>query len=261
MLDFLVQELKSDISENLVWNSFVQSVQEAIDFMTKLSPSVNQLELERFGKALIKIGKGDVLTPDSCFEEMGCGCFKECYSSGVEGFIIKFCSESNQTDAEEEILAKADCEGVGEFFLPSFYSPLPRPCNSVYLDTDCDYDEEYCTDCSEYQQLCEFVVQPLVTLSCYTDFLTVPLQRSIYEANSLYYEDGERIEFMDVRNTGITDLSWMDAVSQSGKKKFQLFITFLKEQGISDLHTENIGWWKKDGVNRPVILDWLSCRH
>ena len=212
--------------------------------------------------------------PTAFFEYVGDGAFKEAYELiGASDVIIKFCSASNYTSREEEILYYAEEDEVDELFIPTYFGDLDYELPAAYVeDEDSRYieverqddngewywTETYNEDYAE-STLNAFEVQPRCIVAAGSK--KTPMR---------YYDksDFEPITFGDFtidnfdtycKMYSINIMEWWEAVfNLYGSDLVNRFLAFQGKYQICDLHWNNVGFYVKNGVEYPIILDWLS---
>lgn len=200
------------------------------------------------------------------FEFIGNGSFKECYDAGIDGWIIKFVSDFNETHLEKEILRLSLDWGIEDLFLRSLYVPLPVPIPLYHVEND--ERTSICSDpeCSECNAERGAVVANMIILQ-----RRVRQQSDIPHFNMKNYDEDRYNQEPLVRDSGniipyerATDLrvdirDWLQAViCYHGDKTFNRFNAFCETFHLHDLHAGNIGYLERGNLMLPVIIDWLS---
>ncbi len=213
-------------------------------------------------------------SPEHYWSLLGYGAFKECYDIG-EDVIVKFASEENATDKEEEILALAAEADLSDVFLPSIFIPLDDDkLPTTYLE--CNFYNPYTWD----ESAGTYVRNEEVHISKDVEFNYIIVQKKIattegklnsdgennyflynfttkmYKTENLLDENGKVIPFTVLDSIDIFSKRWLrSAIDRFGSEFLYRLADFNEENHISDLHEHNIGYLD-DGT--PVILDWLS---
>lgn len=210
--------------------------------------------------------------PHNYWKPLGSGAFKECYAlMDSPKFIVKFASQHNRTPAEIEILEKADRAGLSALFLPTYFAPL----NSTTLPADL-LDEQHANDsdrwtydsadgeCVEREDweapvLKYIEVQPRISrISHGKD--TMLEQKEYEETPWRDPRTGKDIPWQVVYDTAIQSRDWLAAVIRIyGVDMLYRLADFAVTNYIYDLHDSNTGYLLKDGIEYPVIIDWLSA--
>jgi hypothetical protein len=208
--------------------------------------------------------------PHHVFDYLSAGAYKQCYDAGFDGWIIKFYTSLNSTNAEAQILDAAKRRGIQDFFIDTHIVPLPISidafeipaeecaCRACAEGLDLE-DDEYQAECSEDtdDQLVGCMLQPRVTpLSDIADEWDVPEDEDEYNLNPLRYNTGAVVPFHIADQTGIEVLEWLQrAIYFYGDAAFHRFIDFINDFGLRDLHLGNLAYTDN---NKPIIIDWLS---
>lgn len=190
--------------------------------------------------------------PAQYFHILGHGAFKACYE-GLGDWIVKFCTEENATAAEEELLDLANEAHLGWLFTKTIIIPLPR-----LLETNIPDLTPYNTDEST-PVFNAIQMQPRVTIAANHGFRRVPDHAATYNINPVRFNNGDMVPHSILMDFGITDCTWVKSfIENYGDSNFNLFCVFAKEYGLSDLHSENLGYIVTEHGDLPIILDWLS---
>ena len=235
------------------------------------------------------------MNPDEYFDYLAHGAFKETYMLSSDNYVVKFCSQHNDTDAEQALLEAANEEGVGCAFIPTLFvnyhghsTPMPN------LEADCDsdscgtWDEKYDTWVENEDWEGRFAtgleIQPTILYTCNGRGERWSYERGYGEVR--YFEDGvthgpthiisdpaidpntgeiipyEILEVLDIHNkTWIEEYARLYTIAGLAK-----LADFCDKYHISDLHNGNLGFITSTalGIDSPteyevpVILDWLS---
>lgn len=208
-------------------------------------------------------------TPETYFEMVAYGHFKEVYRTDL-GLVLKFCSARNPTIDEIELTAKAEKAGFAQFFLPSEYITLPKLMESAKLDPDDEgqyaYDEinhkwdrlEEWMDWTQFTHLC---IQPEVTT--YGDLPNEKLYHVIYDSS--YKECKLKMwhgDLLDRDIMGVFDgvpTEWVrQMLTIHGMEGTYAFAKWCSTERVYDMHSDNVGLYDHNGLQYPVIIDWLS---
>ena len=218
---------------------------------------------------------------DQLFDYMSSGVFKECYESGVDGWIIKFANAANSTEEEKYLLSAANEAGVGEIFVPTYFLELPCQIFTTYLEEQDDDDDDnsrwvyrdgtyierssYISTPSVKQSeiLAYCILQPEVSpiqtkhlFACCGSKWRVPCLIEKYLENPLFWQDGTLVSHKEA----YTDIDcpnhfWLQSViNYYGDDYFRTWSKFCNAKYISDLHNANIGYFGE----QPIIFDWMS---
>lgn len=195
------------------------------------------------------------------------GCYKECYELN-DDFIVKFCSSRNDTAKEKDIYEAALGNGVDQFFMPSYYSPLfgfwypliNLEANTVdtdkYLEEDEDEDNVYVEHFfSALDFGVDFIIQPKYDCSL-ADYLADNVYKSDYIKNAsdlkaLPYE----LPYEAIARASIHSVTYLEKLEEQANKESILnFLNFLGDNAVCDLHSGNICFYNDE----VLLLDWLS---
>lgn len=200
--------------------------------------------------------------PGAYFDFINNGAFKECYDLSLPGWIIKFCSESNNTSQEHQIINLAAQYGCKELFIPTYFIDLPFTVNACYLEGESPYmryNENYHTFYPYSEGACDkfdaLQIQPLVSIVKEKSYTTVERDDDF----PILFNDGTPLnpDFLYYMDLNAKD--WVEAaIAAYGDEVFRNFIQFAEDCHISDLHSGNIGYQMRNGNKYPVIIDWLS---
>lgn len=212
--------------------------------------------------------------PSIYFDHLGHGVFKETYLlSNTDNHAIKFCSQENDTEAEQAILEAAHTEKIDYAFVPTqFISLYGLTCEMPYIVDTGDFSSRvtWCSSASDYVEnpnwegryATALEIQPYVE----------PVEKYQWWFENAYHGDdstengplidpltGEEIEYRIVKILSIRSKQWLEAfLNLYGADELCRLANFVEEYYIKDLHNGNLGFIYKDGKRLPVILDWLS---
>jgi hypothetical protein len=210
-------------------------------------------------------------TPNDEFPFIASGSYKECYESGIPGWIVKFATVSNRTGAEQQILNAARDFQVSQLFLPTYFIALPFYLDSYYIDRDDapdTYDSERDTYVPDHSYDPEvdyephwfdcMIIQPEAIPQSDLPYESFYIKEA-YEEAPVQFADGTDIPYDCIWGTRIESMDWLRAVINSyGDDMFLNMYKFINEFDLTDLRCTNIGYLKRGKVNYPIILDWLS---
>lgn len=206
------------------------------------------------------------------FEPIASGAFKECYDLNSD-LVIKFASECNDTEEEQALLQAADEAGVGEMFMPTWYCPLTSFHPELIQLSNEDsyrwyYNERYhtCVENQDYegQRANYAIIQPRIYDEVRErEYMYFPRNAHDYARAPITDAQGNEVEFRVAESCYVTSQTWLqDIVDVYGIEFFYKLSAFLKDNKVHDLHTGNIGYYKRnDGKIVPVIFDCLSACH
>lgn len=214
-------------------------------------------------------------SPENVWPLLSHGCFKECYDLKHQTLevIVKFASNCNETEKEEEIYNAAIAEGLGATFLPSVFIPLAVELPAQYLDGDSEYSRYnwryhtsqhtyVATPNPEYEEpaLNYAIVQVRIKSTAFDTPGNIPFEYNEHyfrnHFNPIKDKDGVEVEHNLLYSLGVDSYSWLKSVAEKhGKDYIKALGNFIDNNGISDLHERNIGYLMND---EPVIFDWLS---
>ena len=208
------------------------------------------------------------------FEAIGTGSFKEAYELN-DDYVIKFAAFFNNTEAEMDLNDKAIEECVSDIFLPTWFyeidsakRPLMFLIDFDEADYECDDTDGFEKDEDEegwvryYPKASHIIIQPKIHRTVGSkSYQHLPYNKIEYyqKAAITDNETGEVIEYEEVRKWQISSKDWIQSVLDLyGIEQFMNIGKFLDDYDVSDLHSENIGYIEKDGVEYPVIFDCFS---
>lgn len=214
----------------------------------------------------ILVGRCDI---SDKFPTIGCGAFKECYGLN-DDFVIKFASEENDTVSEENLLHIAVEADVAEIFLPTWYCYLDSRGPDLQMLDDRASNRYYYSDSRHtyvenpdytYQIADCIIIQPRIlrTVSA-KSYLTLPRNGLDYDKAPIVDTEGNKIDFRTAYDFCVSSQTWLqDIMDAYGFDFFNRLAQFLTDNDVSDLHTDNIGYYiREDGKVVPVIFDCLS---
>lgn len=205
---------------------------------------------------------------DDCWDIMAYGAYKECYALD-QNWVIKFASEYNRTPDEMALLNKAIDENLGDLFVETYFIPLegfhPILYNlesdnwtfdesaNTYVERDPDFEVNERASFCVIQRRIETTVSE--THTRWIDDIADQYFAEERDVNEIF--DG--FPFLIASKIPITSFDWLDtSIKLYGSETMTRFANFCDEEGIHDLHIENIGYRLVDGKRIPVIIDWLS---
>lgn len=190
---------------------------------------------------------------DHFFDFLSSGAFKETYSLNQD-WVVKFCSTDNYTDDEARLIDAAWEEDVGELFLPSYFIPLDIHIPLYHLNGR--YSDYYCDDFSEMADY--LIIQPCITATSYNrgcELLDDRFAHAYYKHPITDRKSGCAVSYTIAKHFSGQSKTWLqDVVNYYGMEVFIKFYHFIKKYKITDLHTENVGYF----YDKPVIFDWCS---
>ena len=225
------------------------------------------------------------MSPDFRFPFLNSGAFKEAYTLiGAPDIVIKFFTAENETSREEDVLNDAEEYGVDDLFVKTWF---------IYFDSNIKLPSGYIKndDCSHFEteredskgnlywttttnpdyyepELVGFEVQqrcsPFKECRSKKDskFFKWLTKEEFEESDPIYLKDFQIKDYTFYREMckTISAVEWWEKVYQYyGIDMISKFLSFSKFRSLCDLHLGNIGYYKtKDGIEIPIILDWLS---
>lgn len=203
---------------------------------------------------------------DDCWDIMAYGAYKECFALD-QNWVIKFASECNRTSDEACLLNKAIDENLGDLFVETYFIPLTGFAPVLYnLEVDSSdnwtFDEQANTyveidpDYEPHEHAAYCVIQRRIeklASECTTTWIHDLVEQQ--DPDTIF----PGLPYNTIKQIPVGSFDWMDAVYKLfGAETMSRFARFCEEEGIYDLHTENIGYRRVDGERIPVIIDWLS---
>lgn len=203
------------------------------------------------------------------FDAIACGAFKECYELNSD-FVIKFASECNDTKCEETLMSNAQINEVGEVFMPTWYCYLDsNGPELLMLDEEAsdreyyDYEQHTYVENPDYtyQYANCIIIQPRILRTVGdASYINLPHNHLDYDKAPIVDAEGNEIDFEIACSFWVSSQTWLQDIADAyGVKFFNRLAQFLKDNGVHDLHTSNIGYYinREDKVV-PVIFDCLS---
>lgn len=198
--------------------------------------------------------------PSDFFDDLGFGSYKECYESGIPGWVIKFASSTNPTSEEIKGLNDAVENNIDHLLPKTYYFDLPYSIPLGFLEQepnpeyDGDDDEapeawmDQFADCIILQEQCNNMVD-------YCEENNKEFKVTI-KGGKMIELNGEVFKKVDVLNLNWIDKTWLTLVLEKyGKSGLLQLNSFLEEFGWDDLRPVNIG---VNSQGFPVIFDWMS---
>lgn len=209
-------------------------------------------------------------SPQIQYYPIATGAYKECYAlTGAPDYIVKFCSTKNRTQEEMDLLKAADAAGLSFLFLPTYFVPITSmTLPAALLDENAmsnssrwitTPNEQNVTENPDWKspELSYIEVQPKVSRLC--AFKDAELTKGDYNEDPIEDEYGNEIPLEVVWDTQVYSRDWLIAlINLYGVDTLYMFVEFVKDHRLFDFHMHNLGYISKDGVDYPVILDWLS---
>lgn len=199
--------------------------------------------------------------PGDNFDYFSCGAFKEAYLAS-DSIIVKFCSNTNETEREKNLLDEAETAGLVDLFVPTTFVELPTSLPIRHLDGDSDrwaYNSYYHTymESEDYDDwyLNYLEIQPRVSPASVVSCEHLPWDYQILEIDAT-----PSIPRAMINRVGTTNKTWLLSIVENyGLEKLKDFAMFCDDHHIWDLHDDNIGFTVSlDGKEIPIILDWMS---
>lgn len=198
--------------------------------------------------------------PSDFFDDLGFGSYKECYESGIPGWVIKFASSTNPTKEEIKGLDDAMENDMLHLLPKTYYFDLPysiplgfleQEPNPEYEDDDDEAPEAWINqfaDCIILQEQCNNMVD---YCEGYNNELKIDM-----EGDKTIELNGEVFKKADVLSLNWIDETWLTLVLEKyGKSGLLQLNNFLEQFGWDDLRPVNIG---VNSQGLPVIFDWMS---
>lgn len=215
----------------------------------------------------ILIGNCDIIDK---FDSIDTGAFKECYSLN-DDFVIKFASEDNNTNSEENLFYRAVEDEVAEVFLPTWYCYLDsRGVELKMLDDEMAscryyYDESqhtYVENPDYVNPIADcIIIQPRILRTVSENsYLVLPRNELDYDKAPIFDAEDNKVDFCIANKFCVSSQTWLqDIVDAYGLEYFNRLAQFLTDNEVYDLHVGNIGYYtREDGEVVPVIFDCLS---
>ena len=224
-----------------------------------MAQDVMDKEFTIFVKTLNNMFKyGDA--PDSVFDFLGNGNFKECYNVSIPGIVVKFASFNNPTEYEQEGLDAFHNNGFGDVYAKTWFFKLPQTVDLINLEIEIDpdyiYDGYNCPELWNCQQADAMIIQErAIPMTEVSGADINELWRPEYEKNPIVWE-GKIVDFKTIRDMCNAGRTWIEEfLREYGYNKLIKFATFLDEECISDLRAANIGLTKE---GKPVIFGYVA---
>ena len=216
----------------------------------------------------------DILT-GSCdindrFASIDFGAYKECYSLN-DDFVIKFASEDNDTNSEENLFYRAVEDEVAEVFLPTWYCYLDSRGVELKMLEDDMGCYRYCYDESQHTYVenpyyenpvadCIIIQPRILRTVSESSYLVLPRNELDYDKAPIFDAEGNKVDFHTAHKFCVSSQTWLqDIVDAYGLEYFNRLAQFLADNEVHDLHAGNIGYYtREDGKVVPVIFDCLS---
>jgi hypothetical protein len=210
------------------------------------------------------------------FELLGSGSYKEAYALN-DDFVIKFASHYNDTCEEKRLYNLAIDECVDEIFLETYFYDIPEgqyP-TLLYLE-ECSVSESYAREREDLYEVRDDgdrdydTIHPKadsIIIQAYAEFTVADRSYENFKYNKLDYAknpiinkaDGSEVAHEEARKFSVSSKDWLQAILDIyGIDTFLSMADFFDKYNVSDLHSENIGYIVKNGIEFPVVLDWMS---
>lgn len=200
--------------------------------------------------------------PGAYFKYIGHGAFKECYETGIPGWVIKFCSNNNETDIERQVIDLSTHYGCKELFIPTYFVAFPFSLNPTHLADGSDVtDYTICSsgDSVNDERLVSCQIQPKIRIAADTKWTPLQICEEDYVISPILYNTGGVIPLRRLTAAHLENREWIiKAIAAYGDEVFDNFLDFSRTIQLSDLHEGNLGYLHDEGGERPVIIDWLS---
>ena len=210
------------------------------------------------------------------FELLGSGSYKEAYALN-DDFVIKFASHYNDTDEEKRLYDFAIEECVDEIFLETYFYDIPEgKYPTLFYLEECSVSESYAREREDIFEVSEDsyndydIIHPkanAIIIQAYADFTVADRRYEPFKYNKLDYAknpiinkaDGSEITHEDARKFSVSSKDWLQSILDIyGIDTFLCMADFFDKYNMSDLHSENIGYIVKNGIEYPIVLDWMS---
>ena len=229
--------------------------------------------------------------PNEYFDFLAHGAFKETYMlHRSDNYVVKFCSQQNDTETEKALLEAARAEGVGFAFIPTYFINFyGLTCGMPFMleDYDGDSDQIWNSEKETYIENEDWEGRYATALEIQPTLNHTVTSDSEYKYWNFHYEYGENAAIINgVRiepdhklhapaidpNTGevipygvLCDLQihnkrWIEEfVRFYGINGLVQLANFVQKYRVTDLHNGNLGYiLAEDDTLRPVIIDWFS---
>lgn len=230
--------------------------------------------------------------PNEYFDFLAHGAFKETYMlHHSDNYVVKFCSQQNDTETEKALLDAAKAEGIGFAFIPTrFVNFHGLTCGMPMILEDYDGDSAQYWD-SEQETYIEnedwegryataLEIQPTLLYTVNSDEKHEYWRPEYAYGEEAHILGGERVEpdhvlrdpainpntgevipYDIICNTDIRDKRWIEQfVRFYGIDGLERLANFIQKYHVTDLHNSNIGYISGTALDTevPVIIDWLS---
>lgn len=243
-------------------NTTLNTLLSQLDFMSAAEEEATYTKAmkfqEDFARMIINLD-----CPEKYFDFVGHGAYKECYETGIPGWVVKFAAVSNPTGAERQLLEAAKDYGVDRLFCASHYIDLPVYLDSRYLDCNECGECTWCNDDSddrdpEYTEPMNVaILQPFVDQQDDTSYTYLSYVPEAYETNPVRYSSGAPVPLESISRLDISSHDWVQGIVDFyGDVMLSNFLMFSRDFTLNDLHDKNIGYIFNTKV--PVLLDWMS---
>ena len=210
------------------------------------------------------------------FELLGSGSYKEAYALN-DDFVIKFASHYNNTYEEKRLYNLAIDECVDEIFLETYFYDIPEgQYPTLFYLEECSISESYAREREDLYELTEDdhydynTIHPkadTIIIQVYAEFTVADRPYEHFKYNKLDYAknpiinkaDGSEVAHEEAEKFFVSSKDWLQAILDIyGIDTFLCMANFFDKYNMSDLHSENIGYIIKNGIEYPVVLDWMS---
>lgn len=210
------------------------------------------------------------------FELLGSGSYKEAYALN-DDFVIKFASHYNDTYEEKRLYNLAIDECVDEIFLETYFYDIPEgQYPTLFYLEECSISESYAREKEDLYEVTEDdrydydTIHPkadTIIIQAYAEFTVADRAYENFKYNKLDYAknpiinkvDGSEVAHEEARKFSVSSKDWLQAILDIyGIDTFLSMADFFDRYNMSDLHSENIGYIVKNGIEFPVVLDWMS---
>ena len=200
--------------------------------------------------------------PDNHFDTLGFGSYKECYETGIPGWVIKFASASNPSLDEIKAIEDVKKESLDYLLPKTIYLELPFSIPLSLLEPEPDLDYEGTDDDSPnawINQYADYIIlqEKCRTILDYTEVQTIPLKDAILDMTNIRICN-EHFKAEEINQLIYIDSIWVTLlVEKFGKDTVIKFNKFLDTYCWDDLCPVNIG---VNSQGNPVIFDWMTSR-
>lgn len=198
--------------------------------------------------------------PDDYFDNLGFGSYKECYETGIPGWVIKFASVSNPTQDETAAIEDAKKEGLDYLLPKTIYLALPFSIPLSLLKQEPNPDYEGANDDSSdawVDQYADYIIlqEECHTILDYTNDQTISLKDAILDMTNIKICN-EYLKVEEINQLFYIDYTWVTLLLEKfGKDTTIRFNKFLDTYSWDDLRPVNIG---VNSQGNPVIFDWTT---